>query len=734
MSPSCSTKPTLSTVSSASSAPSPAVSANTVSNKGLMRPRSRLRSSTGKSLCDSSSDSARSVSSSIARQECGSVVIRQSNGERPSMAAYPVQTSRSPDSAASTLACAVSSTELNGTANSSASRRNAATTSSGILASCSPTPGTGSRVHRGSAVNPPARSTPPQNSRPRSAVVTVSRPRRLMLVISHLPGRVSPPPRVCWDFLSLHEKGVGGEHRAITHRRAVVDDCADPDRAAGAKRAAVGFESAVLQRMALDLAPLIEDAVVPDGGESPLRDLDAVVENALADPNTHQPPDHVFERGAVEGVEILQCRHLPKALVQPVVRVVDRANCGLQRAKSREAALHQRVVQRADQKAERKKCSHSHICKRAVKIEGGEVEYRDQEDAQRPGEEENTDGPNVVPVLCGKAAAELVARPEMVETAVTVNRSRNLEARRAEQADSFANLPAERNHRLCREQAVIARSASRGISDVVAHEVVWPDRRSGHAKGRARDFVIDHHQPVGDHRSGADRTQVRVRLQHDEAEVRPGLLDRGQLVPQAAQVVDDVGAVTEETHKELDSGHPRDHPVHSVVEAIQRIDRVRFEKQVQYPRDSNNQQRGDEHDAEEEEKRDHERANQEPLQRRDTGTRSHARIQNLAQRRRHGRENLQTPLDERQVQEEDKEQREGAEAGPTQRTAGSRRDSQIVHLRALCWRAVPPLAVRYCLAAVQCGGVTELGPIADRRVDVEHGLLADKTSQPRVTA
>src|SRR5437899_10108963 len=173
--------------------------------------------------------------------------------------------------------------------------------------------------------------------------------------------------------------------------------------------------------MALDLAPLIEDAVVPDGGESPLRDLDAVVENPPTDPNTHQPPDHVLERGTVEGVEILQCRHLPEALVQPVVRVVDRANCGLQRAKSREAALHQRVVQRADQKAEREECSHRHICVRAVKIEGGQVEYRDQEDAQPPGEQENTDGPNVVPVLRGKPAAELVPRPEMIESAVTFN-------------------------------------------------------------------------------------------------------------------------------------------------------------------------------------------------------------------------------------------------------------------------------------------------------------------------
>src|SRR5439155_26897676 len=112
------------------------------------------------------------------------------------------------------------------------------------------------------------------------------------------------------------------------------------------------------------------------------------------------------------------------------------------------------------------------------------------------------------------------------------------------------------------------------------------------------------------------------------------------------------------------------------------------------------------------EKREDQRADDESPQLRDTRARSDARIQNAVQRRRRGQEQLQTPLDERQVQDEDKEQREGAEADPTQRAGGSRRNSKVVHLRAMCRRAVPPLAVRYCLAAVQRGGVSELRPIA----------------------
>src|SRR5215468_6581410 len=115
----------------------------------------------------------------------------------------------SPESAPSTFACAVSSTELNATARSFASRRNAPTSSSGILASCSPTPATGSSVHRGIAVNPPAKSTLRQNSRLPSVVVNALR--RLRLPISHLLRRVSTPPRVGRNLLPLHEERVGAQ-------------------------------------------------------------------------------------------------------------------------------------------------------------------------------------------------------------------------------------------------------------------------------------------------------------------------------------------------------------------------------------------------------------------------------------------------------------------------------------------------------------------------------------------
>src|SRR5580693_2384566 len=113
-------------------------------------------------------------------------------------------TSRSPDRAASTLACTASRTELSGTPISFASRRRAAASSSGTAPACWPTLATGVLVHRGIVVDPPVRSTPRQNSRSGSDVVV---PGRLKAVIwSHLPGRVSAPPGAGGNLLALHQE------------------------------------------------------------------------------------------------------------------------------------------------------------------------------------------------------------------------------------------------------------------------------------------------------------------------------------------------------------------------------------------------------------------------------------------------------------------------------------------------------------------------------------------------
>src|SRR6266851_5492696 len=124
-------------------------------------------------------------------------------------------------------------------------------------------------------------------------------------LMSHLHRRVATPPRTWRDILSFHQEGVCCEHRAVTHGHAVEDECTDPERAAGAHRGSVAFERAVLQRVALDLAPEVEDRLVPDRGERRVGDVGAVVEDPPADPHAHQPPEHVLERRAVERVEIV---------------------------------------------------------------------------------------------------------------------------------------------------------------------------------------------------------------------------------------------------------------------------------------------------------------------------------------------------------------------------------------------------------------------------------------------
>src|SRR5688572_4380318 len=100
-----------------------------------------------------------------------------------------------------------------------------------------------------------------------------------MLFISYLLRRVAAPPGVGGDILSLHEEGIRGQHGAVTHRHVVVDEGAHPDRAASADRGGAGLEGAVLLRLALDDALLIENTLVPDDRQGRLGDVDAVVED-----------------------------------------------------------------------------------------------------------------------------------------------------------------------------------------------------------------------------------------------------------------------------------------------------------------------------------------------------------------------------------------------------------------------------------------------------------------------
>ncbi len=80
-----------------------------------------------------------------------------------------------------------------------------------------------------------------------------------------------------------------------------------------------------------------------------------------------------------------------------------------------------------------------------------------------------------------------------------------------------------------------------------------------------------------------------------DAEVRAGLLDSAKVVPQPSQVRDDVRAVSEHLHEQARVRHASDHPMEHVVKAVQRIDSVRPEGEVQQPREGPYGAESDEH-------------------------------------------------------------------------------------------------------------------------------------------
>src|SRR5216117_3429924 len=209
-------------------------------------------------------------------------------------------------------------------------------------------------------------------------------------LMSHLPRRVAAPPRAGRDMLSLHEEGVGGEHGAITHRHAVVDECGDANRAAGAQRGSAGLVRAVLLRVALDLAALIEHTLVPDGGQRRLGDVHAVVARPRADANADEPPDHILERRAVEDVEEVERMQFPDALDPPEVGIIDGADGRRRRADRFEATLDQGVIDRGHDGAEREQRRHDRVGIDAVEeFDRGQVNDRYQEHAQPPREQED---------------------------------------------------------------------------------------------------------------------------------------------------------------------------------------------------------------------------------------------------------------------------------------------------------------------------------------------------------
>ena len=166
----------------------------------------------------------------------------------------------------------------------------------------------------------------------------------------------------------------------------------------------------------------------------------------------------------------------------------------------------------------------------------------------------------------------------MVEPAVPGHRPGDLEAGRPQQTDVLEDLPLQRDHHLGGQQTVVAGAATRRVGDVVPEEVVRADRDLADAERRAGVVGVEDEQGVGHHRPGANAGEQWVVVRHHHAEVRPGLLDVAEPVPDPTQVVDDRGAVSEEEREERPVTQQLDHPLSPVVEAVQRIDLARMSR------------------------------------------------------------------------------------------------------------------------------------------------------------
>src|ERR1043166_396412 len=130
----------------------------------------------------------------------------------------------------------------------------------------------------------------------------------------------------------------------------------------------------------------------------------------------------------------------PPTLDPPESAVVDGTDGRGWRAELFEAAFHDGIVERGNDRAERKEQSHDGVCKHPREVfEGGQIDEHNYERSKRTCEQKDADRPEVDPVRRGEAAGERLPSPKMVIPAIPFDRARNLEGRRAQQAHSFVN-------------------------------------------------------------------------------------------------------------------------------------------------------------------------------------------------------------------------------------------------------------------------------------------------------
>ena len=305
---------------------------------------------------------------------------------------------------------------------------------------------------------------------------------------------------------------------------------------------------------------------------------------------------------------------------------------------------------------------------------------------------------------------------------VTLDRSRDLEGRRAKQSNSSADRSVERDHDFRCQQAIVARPSLRRIRDVVSEEISGSDGDPRHPQGGTRVFGIDHRQPVGNDRSPANRAEVgncRGLPHHRSWTLSACTLT--EVISKTAQIVDDERAVPEQLREELDIGQPGDRVADPVMQAVQGIHLVRRDEQIEHSGNGQDEQQTKQYAAPEEQQRNYHRVEVE-LARADRNLPGVERMVTDGT----AASSISTPPWANGIAMKNtlSNVRHGG-AGAADAAAAGRRHPLVVDRRASRRRSVPSFAGRHRHAAVQRRCVPELRPVAHGGVDVEDGFLTD---------
>ena len=198
---------------------------------------------------------------------------------------------------------------------------------------------------------------------------------------------------------------------------------------------------------------------------------------------------------------------------------------------------------------------------------------------------------------------------------------------------------------------------------------------------------------------------------------------QAQVVPERAQVADDVGAVAEQVREELDVRQPQGQALRGVPHAVERVHDVRADQHRQQARHHDRRRQAEQQATAGQHGRDQHALD--PVGgARDVDGR--AGLRETGPRRRAGEQQVDAAERQRQVDQQHRDDLHRRVGRAPARPAAAGPGDAVVDRAAPSGCPVPALAVRNDLPRVQRRRVPQLGAVAHRRVDVDHRGLADE--------